>query len=257
MIAIDRLCYTSRLRKKNAEVKLCFSMVTLLICVVSRDPLAAAAALLTNGYLTVRRGGVPLKKYVKFLLVPLAFLILSTLAILFHITEEPLDLFAVKVGKHYLSGSRAGLFYALQLILTAEASVSCLYFLSMTTPMPDILNVLDRLHCPRLLSELMLLIYRYIFVLLDTASNITVSQQCRLGNRDYRTALKSFGALGSVLMLRAIGRARALYDAMEARCYDGRIRVLSDTSPGEKKDIVGVFLFETLLLILCFWRLFL
>ena len=168
-----------------------------------------------------------------------------------------MDLFALPLGSRYLTGSRAGLAYALQLIFTALASVSCLYFLSMTTPMPDILNVLHKLRCPRLLGELMLLIYRYIFVLLDTAGKIRISQLSRLGNRDYGTALKSFGAMGSVLMIRAVTRSKALYDAMEARCYDGTIQVLSEENPPEKRDIILIILFECFLLVIAFGRLFL
>ena len=113
----------------------------------------------------------------------------------------------------------------------ALASVSCLYFLSFNTPMPDILNVLRVMRCPRIILELMLLIYRYIFVLLEIASNLRTAQNSRLGNKDYRTSLKSFGALASALFIRAIKKSNALYDAMESRCYDGTIRVLNETYP--------------------------
>ena len=255
MIAIDRLCYNSRLRTKNPGVKFAFAVTTLLICVTSRSPAAAMVTLGVNGWLTVKKGGVNFREYGKFMTVPLIFMLLSTLAIVVNFSREPQDLFAVSLGSRYLTGSRAGLRYALQLILTALASVSCLYFLSMTTPMPDILGVLEDLHCPGLLGELMLLIYRYIFVLMDTAANIRISQACRLGNRDYRTALKSFAALGSVLMMRAIARSKVLYEAMEARCYDGTIRVLREGSPPEKRDVICLCVFEGLLLILAFGRL--
>ena len=254
MIAIDRLCYNSKLRKKNSGVKFAFSVTTLLICVVSRSPAAALAALAVNGLLTVAGGGVSFREDRKFMTIPLVFMLLSTLAIVVNLSDRPLDLFAIPLAGRYLTGSREGLRYAAQLILTAMASVSSLYFLSMTTPMPDILGVLDDLRCPRLLSELMLLIYRYIFVLLDTASNIRISQACRLGNKDYRTSLKSFAALGSVLMMRAIVRSKALYDAMEARCYDGRIQVLKEGNPPQRRDVVLVCVWAGILLILAFGR---
>ena len=257
MIAIDKLCYASRLRKKNGTVKFAYAMATLLILVISRSVPAAIMVLLLNAFLTVKKSGVSSRRYLHFMEIPLIFLILSTLAILVHFSPEPMDLFALPLGKYYLTGSWDGLQYAMQLILTALASVSCLYFLSMTTPMPDILNVLHKLHCPRLLGELMLLIYRYIFVLMDTAGKIRISQQSRLGNKDYRTSLRSFGALGSVLMIRAISRSKALYDAMEARCYDGTIQVLSEENPPEKKDIALILLFEGILLVIAFGRRFL
>ena len=257
MISIDKLSYGSKLRQKNGAVKFSYAMLTLMICVISRSVQAAAAALLLNTFLTVKKGGVSGRRYLHYMTVPLMFLLFSTLAILLHISSQPMNLFALPLGRWYLTGSREGLSYALQLILTALACVSCLYFLSMTTPMPDILNVLQKLRCPALLSELMLLIYRYIFVLLDTAEHIRISQQARLGNKDYKTAVKSFGALGAVLMIRAVGRSKALYDAMEARCYDGTITVLSEENPPEKKDVILIILFELFLLVIGFGRLFL
>ena len=137
------------------------------------------------------------------------FLLLSTIAIMFHLSRTH-GYVCCSCGSWYITS------YSLFLLcgaayFTALGAVSCLYFLSFTTPMPDILQVLEKLHCPKLLMELMLLIYRFIFVLLDTASALSTSQNCRLGNRDYKTSLKSFGMLGSVLMIRAVERSNRLY----------------------------------------------
>ena len=54
--------------------------------------------------------------------------------------------------------------------------------------MTEILDVLKRLHFPGLFIELMLLTYRFIFILMEGASAIMTAQKARLGNRD----LKSF-----------------------------------------------------------------
>lgn len=249
MITIDKLCYQSGLRYVNAGEKFAFAVITLLLCVISRSAACACIVLAATGTLTVWKGGVPVFRYLRFLLLPLAFLILSTLAIVLNISRAPADLFAIPLGGWYLTGSRQALSYALQLILTALSAVSCLYFLSFSTPMPDLLNVLGKLRCPRLLLELMLLIYRFIFILMSVASSITVSQHSRLGNRNYRTSLKSFGALASVLLLRSFQRANALYDAMEARCYDGTIRVLNENFPPKPREILLIAGFDLLLLL--------
>ena len=256
MIVIDKLCYNSKLRYINAGEKFAFAMMTLLICVINRSIAVAAIVLFLMGILTVFKGGIPLSRYLYFMTIPLVFLLLSTLAVMFHIREVPMDLFAVSFGKWYLTTGYHSFFYGLQLLLTALASVSCLYFLSFTTPVPDILEVLRKLHCPKLLIELMLLIYRFIFVLLETASAITTSQNCRLGNRNYKTSLKSFGMLGSALMVRSVVRSRQLFDAMEARCYDGTIRVLSQDQPLKKKEVALIVLFDGTLLLFVLWRRF-
>lgn len=250
MITIDKLCYNSKLRYENAGEKFAFSMITLLFCVMSRSIAVACIVLAVTGILTVYKGGIPVSRYLQFITVPLAFLLMSTAAIVLNLKRAPLDLFSIPIGGWYLTGSTEALLYALQLILTALSAVSCLYFLSMTTPMPDILNVLGKLHCPKLMIELMLLIYRFIFVLLDTAYYISTSQNSRLGNKDYKTSMKSFGCLGSILMIRAVKRSNALYSAMEARCYDGTIHVLNETYPPKKSVIVWIVLFELFLLAL-------
>ena len=158
MITIDKLCYHSKLRYENAGEKFAFAVITLCICVMSRSIAVACIVLAVTGILAVWKGGIPVSRYLRFLTVPLAFLFLSTVAIMFNIKKAPLDLFAIPVGNWYVTASTDSFFYALQLILTALGAVSCLYFLSFTTPMPDILEVLRKLHCPGLLIELMLLI---------------------------------------------------------------------------------------------------
>ena len=164
------------------------------------------------------------------------------------IRRTPLEVFAISFGNWYLTASKETLYYAFQIFVTAMASVSCLYFLSCNTPMTDILNVLKKLRCPKLLIELMMLIYRFIFVLLDCAHEISISQKSRLGNIDYRTSLKSFGTLVSALFVRAVKRSGFLYDAMESRCYDGDLRVLCEDHPPKKKEILMILCFEGLLL---------
>ena len=47
--------------------------------------------------------------------------------------------------------------------------------------MTDILEVLRKMRLPALLIELMMLIYRFIFLLLETASAIMTAQESRLG----------------------------------------------------------------------------
>lgn len=248
MIAIDKLCYSSELRYVNAGEKFAYSLFTLLICVISRSILIALIVMAVNSFLTVKKGGISPVRYRHYMMVPLAFLFLSTLAIMFNVSRTPFDLFAIPVGSWYITSSKYSFFYSVQLIMTALASVSCLYFLSFNTPMPDILETLRKLHCPKIIIELMLLIYRFIFILLNVASAVTTSQNSRLGNKDYKTSLKCFSSMVSVLFLRSFKRANALYDAMESRCYDGTIRVLSEDYPPSKKNIALIAGFEVLLI---------
>ena len=250
MHSIDALSYRSRLRYRNPGVKFGYAAATLLACILSRSLLIALAVLAVNFLLTVNRGGTPALQYGRVMAVPLVFLLFSGAALTLDLSSVPLDLFALRLGKLYLTGSRESLAYALRLSLTSLAAVSCLVFLSLTTTVTDVLSVLRKLRCPGLLLELMLLIYRYIFVLSGEAHAIRSAQVSRLGNRDYRRSVTSFGMLGGALFIRSVSRSRALYDAMEARCYDGTIRVLEESRPPERRDILWIVLFEGCLVLL-------
>ena len=91
MIIIDKLSYSSGLADVSPEEKFAYAVLTLLVCVVSRSVTAAVIVLAVNGILNVKKGRVPFHLYLKYLMVPLIFLLLSTLAILVNVSKEPLD----------------------------------------------------------------------------------------------------------------------------------------------------------------------
>lgn len=248
MLIIDKLSYQSKLRYVNAGEKFGCSVATLILCVASRSVLLGILVFAVMGILTVWKGRIPLWRYLKLMTIPMTFLVLNVVILGLSIRRTPLEVFAISFGNWYLTASKETMYYAFQIFVTAMASVSCLYFLSCNTPMTDILNVLKKLRCPKLLIELMMLIYRFIFVLLDCAHEISISQKSRLGNIDYRTSLKSFGMLISALFVRAVKRSGFLYDAMESRCYDGDLQVLCEDHPPKKKEILMILCFEALLL---------
>jgi cobalt/nickel transport system permease protein len=106
------------------------------------------------------------------------------------------------------------------------ACMSCLFLIVLTTPMPDLLGQLRRWHVPALLVSLMALIYRFIFVLLEESDRMQTAQACRLGQRNFRTALQSSGALAGQLFFRAYLRTDRVHAAMLSRGYTGVIPVL-------------------------------
>lgn len=247
MITADKLCYYSKLRFVNSTEKLIFCAVTLILCITGRSVLTALIIFTVMGYLTVGKGGIPLFHYVKLLSVPFLFLIISTLTVIVNFSETPLNAFAIPAGNYFITGSRAGICHGIQLICTASASISCLYFLSLNTPVPEILYAMKKLHFPPLLLDLMLLVYRYIFLILHLASDIMTAQKSRLGNYNRKTALRSFSSMITQVFILSIRRSGELFDAMEARCYDKSLQMLPESQPPEKKEIIGIIIFELLL----------
>ena len=238
MLHIDQMAYCSKLRKENASLKVCFAIAMLFIAIAF--PSIAGGIVLTGfmGIVTVRIGGVALRQYFHYLCVPASFIALSVLAIIVHISRTPVSDYAVSIGGLYLSTGREELLEGLSLCGTALSGVSCMYFMAFTTPFTDLIQVLNQFHCPSLFIELLMLTYRFLFILLEIGRQLVISGKSRLGNRTLKTAVRTSGAVFSVLFLRAFNKASILYDAMESRCYDGKIQVIYEEAPLEKKKVI-------------------
>lgn len=199
----------------------------LLLLVVSlRFICVGAAVTVLMGGISVLAGGLPLRQYLRLLRIPLVFILLSVAAVIINISDREFAGLCIRLGDVYVGIAGQGPAQAAQLSVTALGAVSCLYFLALSTPVTDILYVLTKLRCPALLLELMLLIYRFIFVLLEMAHELGNAQKSRLGNRNLAVYIRSTGHLMAVLFLLSFQKSSRLYDAMESRCYDGHIRVL-------------------------------
>lgn len=230
MINIDKFAYSSRLRRVEPMEKFIFSMLTLAVCLWADLWVVSIIVSVVMMWAAVRRGGTPFTFYMKLLLVPMTFLIIGVVTIAVNLSSaESGFLLAFPVGGKWLGVSRAGLYEAGGLFLKTLGAVSCLYFLSLTTPLVDILSVLKRLKVPTLMIELMSLIYRFIFVLMDTASVMITAQHSRLGYINLASGYRSLALLASTLFIRAYKRSSELYDSLEARGYDGELNVIEES----------------------------
>lgn len=229
MINIDKYAYISRLKQTDPMQKLLFALLTLGICLWANSVSISMIVLLMMGGVTVCKGGTPFSLFVKLMLVPMSFLIIGVLTIAVNVSEDQSAfLFSVAVAGTHIGVSPAGLQNAIRLFFKALGTVSCLYYLSLTTPMVDLLAALRRLKVPKLLVELMGLIYRFIFVLLETADMMITAQNSRLGYSSISSGYRSLAAVASTLFIRAYKRSDELYTALEARGYDGELNVLEE-----------------------------
>ena len=87
----------------------------------------------------------------------------------------------------------------LRLNIHAFSSVGAMYFLFCTTPVTQIAEVMLNLKMPRIIVELFLLIYRFIFLFVEIKNQMINSQNARLGSMSLKISYKSFGLLVSSL----------------------------------------------------------
>lgn len=236
MMMIDSLAYASRFRTVHPGKKVLL-MVLLLIPAVTLQSIFLGVALAVGlGALSVWGGGTPLRLYVRLLRIPIFFILMSLIAIVVNVTAEPAHGAVIPLGPVYFSVTAEGMFRGAKLAFRALGAVSCMYFLALSTPLTDIFYVLEKIKCPFLIIELMLLIYRFIFLLWSIAGELAKASDSRLGNVNFRTAIHTSGQLFATLFIRALKRSSAIYDAMESRGYHGRIHVLPGFQAGNRKN---------------------
>lgn len=226
--AIDFYAYASKIRSWNPTFKVVFSFMTLLLCVGLNNPLVSATVIIGMAYLTVIKGGLPLSAYISVLLIPITFIILGTVAIGIDFSSQPLGQFNLFVGFGYVFTSVDKLREMAFLMLKVFGAISAMIMMTLSTPSSEIIGVLRKAHVPKLIIELMNLIYRYIFILMDVFNNMRNSADSRQGYCDFKTSCYTFGSVASNMLVVSLKKANAYYTAMEARGYEGDLVFLED-----------------------------
>jgi cobalt/nickel transport system permease protein len=216
----------SRLKTINPVLKFWTLIVLIIICVASKSSLTGVFLTAAMFVLVVFAGGLSLHHYMHIMALPVSFLLLGGLALLFNMSSEPAGVLNLQVFGFWLSVSAKSQTQTTLIVSRALGSISCLCLLSVTTPMPDIIGVLRLARCPALIIDLMYLIYRYIFILLSLHHDMHNAARSRLGFKDYRTSLHATGNIYANLLARSYHFADKNFDAMESRCYDTGIRFL-------------------------------
>ena len=237
--AIDRLAHRSRLRPWNAMLKLLFSVALLLSCVAARSPAVSLFLVVTLAGAVCGLGGTPVRTYLALLRIPMAFILLGALAIVLEASWAPVGSWQLRLGSLYLCASPESLQRGGTVLTTALGAVSAMYLLALTTPIHEITSTLSRLHVPGMLIELMYLIYRFIFLLSETAHQMHMAAQSRLGYWGWRQSMQTFGKSMANLLVTALRQASSTYDAMVARCYDGRLAFWTEEKPVTPMQIVA------------------
>lgn len=254
ILSVDYFAYASGLRQWNASFKVIFAVLCLLLCIILDNIYVSVMVILMMGYLTVVVGGLPFHHYISMMLIPILFLLFGSAAIAIGFSLEPAGQYHVGIFHlFYIYCSNASLLRAAGLILKALGAVSALYMMTLTTPLGELISVLRKAHIPKVLVELMNMIYRYIFIMMDTHSRMKNSAESRLGYVDFKTSCYSFGQVASNLLIVSLKRGNDYYNALESRCYDGELRFLEEEKPVKGRQIILAAVFVILLFAL--WAL--
>jgi cobalt/nickel transport system permease protein len=237
------------MRTSHPAERFAFAIFTMLICLATGNYLVNLAVIAVMIGLLVFKAAIPARVIAKLMLVPVGFLIIGVLAIAILISSSNEGmLLNIKVGNYFLGVTENSLMLAGSTILKSISAVSALYFLVLTTPMIEIIYVLQLLRFPSIILELMILMYRFIFVFLETAFYIYTSQSARLGYCSFKRSINSFGLLFANLWGKTFVKSQALCTSLLSRGYDRELKVLYPTYTLSTANVLFFLLIDLVLI---------
>ncbi|MEJ5327614.1 MAG: cobalt ECF transporter T component CbiQ [Candidatus Bathyarchaeia archaeon] len=245
---IDRYAYTNSLSKNSPITKLLLALSLLFISVLSPSPVVPIAVFLTSSSMILFCAKIPWRFYLRLLWYPTVIVALTCVIIaLFFGYKEPLAEVNLLGFKWIIF--RDGVATGVTTFFRVAGALSSQFFLVLTTPMTSILIVLRKARIPKIIVEMSLLIYRYIFVFIEVMETMHTAQELRLGYSGWLRKLRSTAMLIGNLFIRTLEQGERTFIAMSARGYDGNIRVLEDLPRPSYAALLGITLFAVALAI--------
>lgn len=187
-------------------------------CVLLCPVWTAAPLVVAMAALSVHAGvGAPVLLFLRALALPVGFLLMGAVGLCLRIEGR---------GHWLPSLGIQGVWLAAEMSLRSLGASAVTLLLSLSLPLPRVLSLLRRLKAPEALLDLMLLTYRFIFMLDEVLCSLGRALANRLGGVDRRALRRSASLAGAALFVRAISRARDMERGLAARNYSGSLRVL-------------------------------
>lgn len=239
-VLLEDFAQTNGLRQTSPGLKLFIGLSSILLCVSSPGPVAPllVAAFMSAAVLALAR--IPARFYARLLLIPVSFAVMSIAVVLF-VTGSGAVLLDIPVLPLAVTADGANL--AVLLLARVFGGMCSLYFIALTTPMTEVLDIFRRLRVPAVFIDLAMLTYRFIFILIEEAGQIYRSQVMRLGYGRFRESVQSFSMLAGALFIRTWESGEVLMLAMDARCYDGKLGIPGETRPASALAFAAALLY--------------
>jgi cobalt/nickel transport system permease protein len=224
---VDHYAYSSRVRVVDPTYKAGLALLVILLCLVLDRPTVGLVAVAWMWVLATWWGGLPALTFGRILLAEAVFLLLTVAGVAVTVSTTPQAVgWSRNLGPLWVGCSPASLETALRLATRALGGTAAMNFLALTTPLVDLIDALRRFRTPPLLIDLMNLVYRFIFTLLESATRMRTAQESRLGYVDRRRGMASAAALATQLLADCYQRTHRLQVALDSRGYTGSLRVL-------------------------------
>lgn len=225
MRIIDQYAYNNAIRKLDPAIKAGFSLLVIIFCLTIDRPLASFSFLIFVVFLSTFWARLPSGFVLRVLIGEASFLLFGVLGVAVSINSVS-NGEALSIGPFWVNITTASLFTAFRLFIRSLGCASAMNFLALTTPLVDLIDLLRRIHLPELLIDLMTLVYRFVFTLLDCLERMIMAQEVRFGFNGWCRSLQSAGQITSNLFIETYRKSQKLDIALKGRSWEENFQVL-------------------------------
>lgn len=162
---------------------------------------------------------LPLGTLLKRLMMPFGIAWLVFLSLIFTNGSEPLlvfNIFHVSITAYH-----EGLTLGFLILLRIMTTVTLASILSFSTPMIEILETLRLCKIPTIIIDLAAMMYRYVFIIEETAHNMRRAQLSRMSsNNSWLMQARDVGNVAGYVLIKSLDRSIKIYNAMLSRGYN-------------------------------------
>lgn len=211
------------LQQLDGRVKTVFFLIGIVVSAVVTHWFLAAilwgAAIILFSLLRL-----PWRLLVQRLFIPFGIAWLVFLSVLFTNGTHPL---LIVFSKPFaLTVHSEGLWLGFLMLLRIMAAVTLSSVLSFSTPMVEILETLRLLKLPDTIVDIAEMMFRYVFILNETAGSMRNAQLCRTTRRlSWMEQIRNTGNVAAYVISKSLDRSMNVYNAMLSRGYGEKSQV--------------------------------
>ena len=161
---------------------------------------------------------LPWLRYLKWYLHASIFILISllTFVLTYQNSQEQL-LLALPLGQGYLGISQSSVQQTIFILLRIYSSLVSTYFFVLTVPFAQMLRLFKAMHVPRVLLDLIVLMYRFIFLVFYEFVTIRDTLDLKFSFYNKRKQPQAWGRLANTLFVKLLDDNQHLNEVLTLR----------------------------------------
>ncbi|MGC8766231.1 MAG: cobalt ECF transporter T component CbiQ [Brevinematia bacterium] len=205
-----------RIYKLDMRLKLLFVISVLFINVIFRD-LFFSLFILSNVVFWSIFFRIDFKDIFHMLKFPLLF------GIFILILQSTMELGTQKFKLFFIDLYIEGIIKGFTIFFIILSGVWLIAILSKISSTEEFLDAVRSIGIPILVIDIVIMMYRYVFLLKEEVLRIYTAQYVRLGYINFFTSIRSFGQLWGIVLVNSVLRTSRIAEAMIARGYSDKM----------------------------------